>query len=85
MDVETSTGSINPGSYWGGSTAPRLPVFKPNESFLEAQKKLILWYMVASTSVSAEDAESIRDYLSSGGAFNDVNIPCMYIKKIICV
>ena len=41
------------------------------------------WYTVASTSVSAEDAESIKDYIDSGGSFNDVYVPTMYIKKIM--
>ena len=38
------------------------------------------WYKVTDTTVSAEDAESIRDYLTSSGAFTNVNISCMYIN-----
>ena len=43
------------------------------------------WYTVASTSVSAEDAESIKDYIVSGGSFSDVMIPTMFIKRLMDV
>ena len=41
------------------------------------------WFTVTSTSVSAEDQESITDYLNSGGHFTDVAIPVIYIKRLI--
>ena len=43
------------------------------------------WFTVSSTSVSAEDAESIKDYILSGGSFNDVAIPVMFIKCLLDV
>ena len=43
------------------------------------------WFMVSSTSVSAEDQESIMDYILSGGSFNNVAIPVMFIKCLLDV
>ena len=43
------------------------------------------WFIVSSTSVSVEDAESIKDYIFSGGSFNDVVIPTMFIKCLMDV
>ena len=43
------------------------------------------WYTVASTSVSAEDAESITDYINSGGSCNDIGVVTMYVKKLMDV
>ena len=43
------------------------------------------WFTVLSTSVSAEDAESINDYILSRGSFNDVAIPTMFIKRLMDV
>ena len=41
------------------------------------------WFIVSSTSVSKEDAELIKDYILSGGSFNDVAIPVMFIKCLM--
>ena len=41
------------------------------------------WFTVSSTSVSPEDAESSKDYILSGGSFNDVEIPTMFIKRLM--
>ena len=41
------------------------------------------WFTVSSTLVSAEDAESIKDYIISRGSFNDVMIPTMFIKRLM--
>ena len=41
------------------------------------------WCTVSSTLVSAEDAEPIKDYILSGGSFNDVAIPTMFIKCLM--
>ena len=43
------------------------------------------WFTVSSTSVSTEDTESIMDYILSGGSFNDVAIPVMFIKRLLDV
>ena len=50
---------------------------------LDGYKKAFLWFTVASTSVSADDTESITDYLNSGGNFKDVAIPVIYIKCLM--
>ena len=59
--------------------------FKPMESFLESRKKVMPWYTVSSTSVSAEDAESINEYINSGDGFTDVATPLIYIKHLLDV
>ena len=41
------------------------------------------WFTVSSTSVSAEDGESIKDYILSGGSFNNVAIPVIFIKRLL--
>ena len=41
------------------------------------------WFTVSSTLVSAEDAESFNDYILSGGSFNDMAIPTMFIKRLM--
>ena len=66
-------------------SAPRLPQYKPNESFLDSRKKAMPWYTLASTSVSAEDTESITDYINSGGISNDLRVVTMYIMKLMDV
>ena len=50
---------------------------------MEGRKKAMPWYTVTSTSVSAEDQESITDYINSGGHFNDVAVPVIYIKRLM--
>ena len=52
---------------------------------MESRKKVIPWYRVLSTSVSAEDAESITNYINSGGSFNDIATPLIYIKRLLDV
>ena len=42
------------------------------------------WYRVTNTTVSAENAEKIRDYITSGGSFTDVTILYMYVKMLMC-
>ena len=59
-------------------------MFKLNELFLEQRKKAMPWYNVSCTMVSAEDTESIRDYITSGGPFTDIAIPYIYVKKLMC-
>ena len=59
-------------------------MFKPNEAFIDQLTKARPWYWGMDMTVSAEDAESIRDYIMSGGPFQDVAVPYMYVKKIMC-
>merc|ERR1712101_61370 len=61
---------------------PRTGTFKPNESFLENRKKTYPWYTVGSTCVPSEERDAISDYLNSGGDFNNVSTPTIYIKKL---
>ena len=68
------------------STAPPPPcsqTYKPLEAFIEGWKKPFPWFTVTSTSVSADDRDCITDYLNSGGVFNDVPIPVIYIKRLM--
>ena len=62
----------------------RVSTFKPNETFLECQKKSFPWYSVGSTSVPSEERDAISDYINSGGAFNHVSVPTIYIKRLFC-
>ena len=59
-------------------------MFKPNRVFLDHCKKATPWYRVTDTTVSAKDAENIRDYIMSGGPFQDVTVLYMYVKKLMC-
>ena len=43
------------------------------------------WFTVSSTLVSAEDAESIKDYNVSGGSFSEMMIPTIFIKCLMDV
>ena len=62
----------------------RVSTFKPNETFLECRKKSFPWYSVGSTSVPSEERDAISDYINSGGAFNHVSVPTIYIKRLFC-
>ena len=72
-----SQGAPNPSAH----PPQRVNTFKPNESFLECRKKPFPWYSVGSTSVPSEERDAIADYINSGGAFNHVSVPTIYIKR----
>ena len=61
---------------------PRTNTYKPNETFIEGRRKSFPWFTVGSTSVPAEEKEAISDYLNSGGDFNNVAVPVIYIKRL---
>merc|ERR1712115_303256 len=62
---------------------PRTNTYKPNETFIEGRSKIFPWFTVGSTSVPAEEKEAISDYLNSGGDFNNVTTPVIYIKILL--
>merc|ERR1712215_106252 len=50
----------------------------------ECRKKPFPWYSVGSTSIPSEERDAISDYINSGGAFNHVSVPTIYIKRLFC-
>jgi len=70
----------------GQSAAPpraRPQVYKSVKAFLEGRKKPFPWYTFLSTGVPAEEQDCITDYLNSGGSFNDVKTPVIFIKRLM--
>ena len=42
------------------------------------------WWKTGDTVASADDLEKLSDYLYSGGHFSDIEVPLMYMKRVLC-
>ena len=58
--------------------------YLPNEAFLEQHQKVTPWFQWTDIVVSPEDDDSICNYIMSGWSIQDVAIPYMFIKKMMC-
>ena len=60
-------------------TSHKVPNYKPVEAFLGS--KLFTWWKISDMVARAEDIDAVADYLYSGGLFNDIEKPIMYMEN----
>ena len=63
------------------STSGKTPQFKPLDSFL-GSRKLPIW-TTSDTLADPKDLEMVTDYLYSGGTWQNIEQPFMYMKKLM--
>ena len=81
VDRLIRAGTSGPSATASAPTSQKLPQYKPVEVFLSS--KTFPWWKISDTVARAEDLEALSDYLYSGGLFNDIEQPIMYMKKIL--
>ena len=64
------------------STSVKPSQFKPQESFLGSRK--FPWWRTTDSTADPKDLEMVTDYLYSGGTWQNIEQPYMYITKLLC-
>ena len=84
IDVDSllRAGTASASATTSAPTSHKVSNLKSVEVFLGSEP--FPWWKISDTVVRAEDIDAVSDYLYSGGMFNDIEQPIMYMKKLLC-